>query len=311
LNLCFNLVAQSLIMNLYSKLILILLFSLSSKTYAQKQEFSNYYKVEKEIIILDFAFMIDSTNKVELTREEVPEVYEFIENEISNFFPELKRDFNSPFRLTFWNEDKEGEGRWETELSKFKYGSLWAMTRPWPAKIKELSSIELDFSKQFYLEIGPSLDFYKMLLAEPTHGEYGFEVSFGFPERVRDDVFYKNSIEAITPVYKEGFKELNKFIYDEVVTPVVETHPKKRGLHFVYWLSIDQEGNILEVKPSSNARSHQPDISIDIVSKIMEMPKWTPANKAGEWVKSQYELHIFLKPEFYDHLLSVEINVEK
>jgi len=258
-------------------------------------------------MVLDFGYHADSITTTSIPKEEFPEIYEFIDSEISNFYKELNVAFDCPFRLTFWNENKEGEGRWETELSKFKFSTMWVKTRAWPAAIKEIALSKFDYSKKMYIEVGPKNEFYKMLLAQPTAIDYGFEVSFAPAQTETDDRVYRNQLNAITPVYPGGFKELNKYLYTEIVKPVLDQNPKKAGLNLLYWISIDKEGRITEVKPNSNAASHQKQISLDIVKKIMEMPQWTPANRYGNSVKSIYSLHVKLKPYFYEHLLTVEI----
>lgn len=281
----------------------------STSMYSQNREFTNYFEMEKELVVLDFGYIFDSSTSISITRNEAEAVYQFIEKEIQNFSVDYNKAFDAPFRFSFKNKNAKGTGHWETQRSKFLFGSMFGITNSWPDSIVEIAGSTLDYSKELYIEIGPTKAFYQSLLSEPSDGDYAFEYSYSDIGRSeQDDKIYKSQISALSPVYQGGFIELNRFLYERIVKPIKEEIPNYPSYNLVYWITIEKDGSISEIKPNSNALAHQKDFKVDILKELGNMPNWRPANKYGQAVRSQYEIQIRVKPQFYENLLSVDLD---
>ncbi len=286
------------------------LFSLlliSINCFSQNNKYTNYQEFDKEIFVLDFGYIVDSTETISIPREQAAKVYAYVESEILKFHKELKRDFDAPFRLTFKSENESGKGQWKTTWqSKFTSTALWVLTKHWPHKISELEGSALDYSKELFIEIGPSIDYYKILLKQPSDVDYAMEIGFSSQKNPKKlDHTFESSINAVTPVFPGGVLELNRFIFENIVKPLPKEDRKHAIGDFVYWLTIEKDGSISNIKVGSNASTHQRDMKFNVLDEIRKMPNWTPANYYGDPVKSIYELRVLFKPYFYENLLQI------
>lgn len=295
--------------NQKKKGLLLWLVGLHFLLFAQPTEFTNYSAEEKELVILEFGYLIDSTNVQPILREENPQVFEFIETRIASLGKDINKEVDGPIKMNFQLEDhyRYGHRIVFSDISVNQPQGLKAMMRGWPQQIRLFKIGKLDSTKVITLEIGPTEEYYTHLNKTPSAADYAIETAFiDSSIKINPNKVFTKKVDAIPPVYPDGMKALNRFLYEEIIAPIKQE--KKTSRTLIYFLTIEPDGSISDILPTWNRGTYESDFGLDVINR--KMPRWTPAYSNGENVRSLYALVVKIKPYYSQEMINKIINIE-
>lgn len=97
-----------------------------------------------------------------------------------------------------------------------------------------------------------------------------------------------------TPEYPGGFEALVKYMSANVKYPEAAEKEKAEGTIIVKF-TIDTDGSVSDIKTANEGAPQRPDLVLEAVRVVKEMPKWKPAQDKGKAVKCEMALPVQFK----------------
>ena len=277
-----------------------------SETKAQTRAFTNYVEREKKLELLSFGYFMDSVSIDTIPRLSSEEVYLLLQSKIDMIASDINKEIDGPYKFMFFKDREERFRIKKFPESQNQPSGLYGLVYSWPNEIYQIAKDTLDFSKSIVVEFGPSEDYYKTLINDPSAADYAMEAAFAYQnDNQPENRIYSSPNDAVTPTFPGGIKALDQFLYNEIIKPLKAQEHRSRTL--IYYLTIEKDGTISAINPTLNRGTPESKYGLEILET--KMPKWTPAYRYGDAVRSKYVLKVRIKP-FYSAQMIAELQGE-
>jgi hypothetical protein len=108
-----------------------------------------------------------------------------------------------------------------------------------------------------------------------------------------------------------GMEEMRRYFYEKLYRLTASFSRDSLRSIDIFWFSfvVETDGRVTELEIVS---SHSPEIALELLKAVQEMPDWIPAKLEGETVRSSTNLPIYLgEYDFFQDYSSIGTNAEK